>query len=472
MSCLRLRIVYDGPAEAGKTTSVESLSKSLGVSVVSPASRGERTLFFDWSEYRGGRFGGAPIYCQLVSVPGQQELFERRKLILETADVVVFVADSDPERLDASRTALAQLLDVCAEAGSRAPRVVIQANKRDLPQAVHLADFTTGLEGAPDLPVLETTATRSAGIRQGFVHAVRLGLARARALDARGLLDWDQDGDSADAAQELFALVSDSMEWMEGAALVDGNSEYLGREQPSTLTSHRRLEEVRPGSVWPPVEGRMCLREAGRQPVSWLPWRRGQLGAGEGWLFHCDTEDAFDTESSARSRLIWLAQRHVGLRPWVDSERCLVVLPEESGSRFRVWQVARRTPTLRDLVDGIVWESPSATVAVEALAELWVRLERIFGELVNMPSPLDVGLDNLRASPERPLLVGIVMLDQGAEVRRRVLDELREAIERLTERHAIGRLLAALDALAEDSPEFKGFMLSCLEPARHPEQVG
>src|SRR4051812_37492882 len=90
-----IRLVYDGPPEAGKTTSLRALAGSLARPTQSPAEDANgRTLWFDWMEYIGGRFEGCQIRCQIVSVAGQRELVSRRRRIIAGADVVVFVADS------------------------------------------------------------------------------------------------------------------------------------------------------------------------------------------------------------------------------------------------------------------------------------------------------------------------------------------------------------------------------------------
>src|SRR5262245_57021158 len=89
-----VRVVYDGPALAGKTTSVRALARSLGRPVFSGEEAEGRTLHLDWMDYVGGRFEGYSIRCQVVAVPGQPALSSRRVKLLESADAVVFVADS------------------------------------------------------------------------------------------------------------------------------------------------------------------------------------------------------------------------------------------------------------------------------------------------------------------------------------------------------------------------------------------
>src|SRR5262245_19461841 len=94
---LVIRVVYDGPPMAGKTTSVRSLAGKLGSDVKAPEEVECRTLYFDWLDYTGGLFEGRRIRCQIVSAPGQATLASRRRRLLETADVVVFVSDSTSE---------------------------------------------------------------------------------------------------------------------------------------------------------------------------------------------------------------------------------------------------------------------------------------------------------------------------------------------------------------------------------------
>src|SRR5690606_3436832 len=91
-----LRIVYDGPPLAGKTTSVKALSQHVRGTrgFTSPAEANGRTLYFDWLEFVGGEYGGKELHVHVISVPGQSELRRRRKYLIDQADAVVFVADT------------------------------------------------------------------------------------------------------------------------------------------------------------------------------------------------------------------------------------------------------------------------------------------------------------------------------------------------------------------------------------------
>ncbi|HEY0989694.1 MAG TPA: hypothetical protein VGD80_21650, partial [Kofleriaceae bacterium] len=90
-----LRIVYDGPPEAGKATNLQQLCERLSLrepSVVDLSQ--DRAVYLDWLDATGEWIGGARVRCQLVNVPRQLQLARRGRNILDSADAVVFVADS------------------------------------------------------------------------------------------------------------------------------------------------------------------------------------------------------------------------------------------------------------------------------------------------------------------------------------------------------------------------------------------
>ncbi|HET9622680.1 MAG TPA: hypothetical protein VFP84_15010, partial [Kofleriaceae bacterium] len=205
-----IRLVYDGPPEAGKTTSLRALASSLTRPTYSPAEDGDgRTLWFDWMEYVGGRFEGCQIRCQIVSVAGQRELAARRRRVIAGADVVVFVADSaanETSRTVAYLQELREMLRLTPGSGSEAVAhrltahevpvgVIVQANKRDLPDAIPIKQLRGELEniGWP-IGVVESVASEGTGIREAFVYAVRLALDRVREQMHRGGLPTEGNG--------------------------------------------------------------------------------------------------------------------------------------------------------------------------------------------------------------------------------------------------------------------------------------
>ena len=186
---LILRVVYDGPPEAGKTTSLRALASSLDQPSITPEEdeRG-RTLWFDWMEYVGGMFEGRRIRCQIVSVPGQREHGARRRAILDTADVVVFVGDTTAPRWELSLSYLRDLHALFA-ADLPARGIVFQANKRDASDALPLPEVRSQLGDAQfAVGIVSSVAADGTGIREAFVYAVQLALDRVRELLRLGTL--------------------------------------------------------------------------------------------------------------------------------------------------------------------------------------------------------------------------------------------------------------------------------------------
>lgn len=230
-----IRVVYDGAPLAGKTTSVGALGRGLGASVQTPAEINGRTLYFDWLDYTGGLFEGHRIRCQIVSAPGQASLAARRRRLLESADVVVFVGDSSPAGFDTDHAYLRSLGSVLKHLSGPPVGIVLQANKRDLPDAVPLDRMREMLDDCGmKIGIIETVAKDGTGIREAFVFAVRLALDRVRELMRQGLLvSGRPDIDSAD---ELLADLREHA----GSAL------DLAVEQK---LAHTRLSDLRPGSM-------------------------------------------------------------------------------------------------------------------------------------------------------------------------------------------------------------------------------
>ncbi|MET0594509.1 MAG: ADP-ribosylation factor-like protein, partial [Polyangiaceae bacterium] len=184
---LVVRVVYDGPPMSGKTTTLQSLARSLGVTITSPEERNGRTLFFDWVDYVGGLFEGRQIRCQLLSVPAQEQLADRRQVVIQAADAVVVVADTRTSEMPRAFDHLQKVLTWCR---SQDPPVgvVLQANKRDEPTAVPRARIHETMSRIAPIAVVDSIATTGDGIREAFVLAVRLALDRVRTLAAAGRL--------------------------------------------------------------------------------------------------------------------------------------------------------------------------------------------------------------------------------------------------------------------------------------------
>lgn len=168
----RVRLVYAGPSAGGKTTNLRAVE-----TIVPPAARGAlrslaapdgRTLVLDELSLDLGEVAGWRVLADLLSVPGQRDADSPRRAVLAGADAVIFVADSDPARREANRESLDDLHRLLA---SDAP-VVLQANKRDLPSAVSVADLAQDLADG-GLAAIPASAIRGDGVLQTLRIACR-----------------------------------------------------------------------------------------------------------------------------------------------------------------------------------------------------------------------------------------------------------------------------------------------------------
>ena len=148
---INCKLVYYGPGLGGKTTNLEHVYSKVTPDqrgkMVSLATETERTLFFDFLPVDLGTIRGFKTRFHLYTVPGQVYYNASRKLILKGVDGVVFVADSQMERMEANVEAMQNLYDNMAQYGYDLTKVpfLIQYNKRDLPNAVPIKDLQAQL---------------------------------------------------------------------------------------------------------------------------------------------------------------------------------------------------------------------------------------------------------------------------------------------------------------------------------------
>ena len=163
------KIVYYGPGLSGKTTNLEIVHQKAPAGhkgkMTSLATEGDRTLFFDFLPLDLGTIGGMKTKFQLYTVPGQVYYNATRKLVLRGADGVIFVADSDASKMDENIESLDNLEQNLKENGldiNEMP-VVLQWNKRDLPNAVTIEEIEQKLNryGAPSF---EAVAVKGEGV--------------------------------------------------------------------------------------------------------------------------------------------------------------------------------------------------------------------------------------------------------------------------------------------------------------------
>jgi len=148
---INCKLVYYGPGLGGKTTNLEyvysKVSPETRGKLISLATEQERTLFFDFLPVDLGSIRGFKTRFHLYTVPGQVYYNASRRLILKGVDGIVFVADSQAERMDANIAAMQNLYENLADYGydpSQIP-IVLQWNKRDLPTAVSVEELRNNL---------------------------------------------------------------------------------------------------------------------------------------------------------------------------------------------------------------------------------------------------------------------------------------------------------------------------------------
>ena len=166
---INCKIVYYGPGLCGKTTNLQyiydSTSPQAKGKLISLATETDRTLFFDFMPLELGTVRGFKTRFHLYTVPGQVYYDASRKLILKGVDGVVFVADSQEERMDANIESLENLVDNLKTQGYDLMQIpyVLQLNKRDLPSAVPVTDLTAELQKKGE-PVFEAVAMDGTGV--------------------------------------------------------------------------------------------------------------------------------------------------------------------------------------------------------------------------------------------------------------------------------------------------------------------
>jgi mutual gliding-motility protein MglA len=148
---INCKLVYYGPGLGGKTSNLEyiygKVQPDTRGKLISLATETERTLFFDFLPVDLGTIRGFKTRFHLYTVPGQVYYNASRKLILKGVDGLVFVADSQGDRMEANLESMQNLYDNMAEYGYDVTQMpfVIQYNKRDLPNAAPIAELQAAL---------------------------------------------------------------------------------------------------------------------------------------------------------------------------------------------------------------------------------------------------------------------------------------------------------------------------------------
>jgi mutual gliding-motility protein MglA len=197
---LAIKLVYYGPALSGKTTNIQAIHEA-----VAPAGRGrlmtldtrdDRTLFFDLLPLHFVAGAGITVRLKLFTVPGQVIHNATRRLVLQGADGVAFIADSQKSETKANAAAFLNLRQNLKDNGLSADGIplVIQFNKRDLPDVRSDAEIDE-LSAQGNEPVFKAVATRGVGVLDTFFGLLTRtwdNLEREHQLKQKFKLDRDE----------------------------------------------------------------------------------------------------------------------------------------------------------------------------------------------------------------------------------------------------------------------------------------
>ena len=191
---INCKLVYYGPGLCGKTTNLHYIyaktSPEAKGKMISLATETERTLFFDFLPLSLGEIRGFKTRFHLYTVPGQVFYDASRKLILKGVDGMVFVVDSQIERMEANIESLDNLRINLAEQGYDLDKLpyVIQYNKRDLPNIAPVEQLRD-LLNPTRVPEFEASATTGVGVfdtLKAVAKAVLRELQRGSGGDSSG----------------------------------------------------------------------------------------------------------------------------------------------------------------------------------------------------------------------------------------------------------------------------------------------
>jgi signal recognition particle receptor subunit beta len=176
---INCKIVYYGPGLCGKTTNLQFIYQKTEPEnkgkMISLATETERTLFFDFLPISLGEIRGFKTRFHLYTVPGQAFYDASRKLILKGVDGVVFVVDSQKERIDANIESLENLRSNLKEQGYDLDKLpyVLQYNKRDLPNAMPVEELRSELNPT-NVSEFEACATTGEGVFETLKAVAKL----------------------------------------------------------------------------------------------------------------------------------------------------------------------------------------------------------------------------------------------------------------------------------------------------------
>lgn len=242
------KIVYYGPGLSGKTTNLQYIHSKVPQNtrgkLISLATEADRTLYFDFLPINIGTINDFQAKFQLYTVPGQVYYNATRKLVLRGVDGIVFVADSQPDKMDENIESLANLEENLREYGYNPDEIptVIQYNKRDLPGVLSIEELNAKLNPL-GRRTFEASATIGNGVFDTLKLIIKLVLEKAK---------------SSSSASSPAARINRSAVQPRPAAVTAGAHSQSG----GVAVQSPPQPAMQPASVQRPYPG----SEGGRQP--------------------------------------------------------------------------------------------------------------------------------------------------------------------------------------------------------------
>lgn len=261
---INAKIVYYGPGLSGKTTNILYIHKKLNPEsrgkLVSLATQTDRTLFFDFLPVNVGEIGNFKVRIHLYTVPGQIFYNTTRKMVLKGVDGVVFVADSQKQMLEDNLESLNNLEENLKEYGKdiRDIPLVIQYNKRDLPDAMDLEELHRHLNRYK-APFFTAIATQGQGVLETLTGICRLVINKLR--QTAGISETEKDT----FEQEMVKMEEDKKLDKRAFLPEDYSDEALkildlfGEEKKEEQT---QIEEIEEKPLEPIEEDILILKES------------------------------------------------------------------------------------------------------------------------------------------------------------------------------------------------------------------
>lgn len=406
---LILRVVYDGPGMAGKTTNLQQLC-----SLFAPQRRSElytgttadsRTLCLDWMQIDGGLVRGHDLRCHLLTVPGQEVLARRRQMLLSMADTVVFVLESTEAGLEDALPMWRSLLAWTGGPEQGVP-IVIQANKQDLPGSLNARQIRERWALDPAIVISTAAAASGQGVRETVVLAIRGAavllqeiLSKADVAELKGTYESGQELERNILAAERSGATTldESPRRRLSVAAAAALSESPGApdaSDESSMATEWTGEITLPsvdapaGLVWPALEGRKTLRrvpflEATRHEV---PASRAHGGGRPAepivyeagiWCLRTSLARRFADSEQAREALVRLAHRKLALGA-LCVPRTALVAQRSADDAYWLWTISLWLSPLSSQLEYAVKSGDEGTLseALSHYARLIVRALR------------------------------------------------------------------------------------------------